>query len=100
MVSTIDSITITCCAFDYLSYSAPQSDGCFWHISSSFSWKILNLTQLHLNIGIFVWTQVEQLERQVAELRQALAAKQEQENAMLQVTIFITCLMMYRNIIS
>nr|XP_009769892.1 PREDICTED: TBC1 domain family member 8B-like isoform X2 [Nicotiana sylvestris] len=28
---------------------------------------------------------VEQLERQVAELRQALAAKQEQENAMLQV---------------
>lgn len=68
-----------------MSYSAPQSDGCFWHISSSFYLKILNLTQLHLNIGIFVWTQVEQLERQVAELRQALAAKQEQENAMLQV---------------
>jgi len=72
----------------------------FWHISSSFSLKKLNLSQLHLNIDIFCWTQVEQLERQVAELREVLVAKQEQENAMLQVTIFVTCLMMHCNIIS
>lgn len=56
----------------------------FWHISS-FSFKKLNLSQLHLNIDIRRWTQVEQLERQVVELREALVAKQEQENAMLQV---------------
>lgn len=37
--------------------------------------------------------QVEQLEQEVAEIRQVLADKQEQENVMLQVIILIKYLM-------
>ena len=36
--------------------------------------------------------QVEQLEQEVAELRQGLADKQEQETAMLQVSVIIILL--------
>ena len=39
---------------------------------------------------VFLWNQVEQLEQEVAELRRALAEKQEQENAMLQVSFLLS----------